>query len=94
MLTPQLRSARSLEDVLDVAIDAHRSAREFYLHSARETEDLSGRAMFRFLADRAYQHWMTLAQEKDMLVRYPNYGRPGQSPWRAEKSMPLGKDGD
>ena len=55
--------------------------------TARDTTDLSGRAMFRFLANMEYQHWMILAQEKDMVVRYPNYGRPGQTPWRAEKTV-------
>jgi len=94
METPEERSHTSVERVLDIAIDEERRSREFYLKAARDTEDLSGRAMFRFLADMEYQHWMTLAQEKDMLVRYPNYGRPGSSPWRAEKSMPKRKEGD
>ena len=87
MLTPAQRAARRLEDVLDMAIVEERSAREFYLRAARETDDLSGRAMFRFLADMEYQHWMMLAQEKDMLVRYPNYGRPGKVPWRPKNSL-------
>jgi len=78
------RSHMTLEEVLDLALGEERSAREFFLRAARETDDLSGRAMFRFLADIAHQHWLTLAQEKDMLVRYPNYGRPGTVPWRAE----------
>jgi len=71
--------------VLDMAMAEERHKHEFFLLAARETDDLSGRAMFRFLADMAHQHWLTLAQEKDMLVRYPNYGRPGRVPWRAER---------
>jgi rubrerythrin len=84
-------AARHPEQVLDAAIDEERHAREFYLQAARDTEDLSGRTMFRFLADMHYQHWMTLAQEKDLLVRYPNYGRPGKVPWHAEKSLRSGR---
>jgi len=87
MITPEERSRWKLEEVLDLAIDEERRSREFYLKAARDTTDLSGRAMFRFLADMEYQHWMILAQEKDMVVRYPNYGRPGQTPWRAEKTV-------
>jgi rubrerythrin len=87
MLTREQRSHWSLEQVLDMAIEEERHSREFYLRAARESDDLSGRAMFRFLADMEYQHWMTLAQEKDMLVRYPSYGTPGGTPWRAEKNI-------
>jgi rubrerythrin len=90
MATPEERSRWDLGEVLDMAIEEERHAREFYLRAARETDDLSGRAMFRFLADMEYQHWMTLAQEKDMFVRYPNYGRSGQSPWRTERSIERG----
>ncbi len=85
--TREQRAAMSLEDVLDMAIDEERQSREFYLRAARHTDDLSGRAMFRFLADMEYQHWVTLAQEKDLLVRYPNYGRPGKLPWRPEPEL-------
>lgn len=80
-------AGRSLENVLDMALAQERHSREFYLRAARETGDLSGRAMFRFLADMAYQHWLALAQEKDMLVRYPNYGRPGKMPWHPEDGL-------
>jgi rubrerythrin len=87
MLTPEQRAKQDLEAVLDMAIDEERRSREFYLRAARETDDPSGRAMFRFLADMEFEHWMTLGQEKDLLVRYPNYGRPGKVPWRAEKGI-------
>jgi rubrerythrin len=94
MLSRDLRSHISLEGVLDMAIDEERHAREFFLRAARDTADLSGRAMFRYLADMAYQHWLTLGQEKDLLVRYPNYARKGKVPWRAEKSLKTGREGD
>jgi rubrerythrin len=87
MITAKERGRWDLGEVLDLAIDEERRSRELYLKAARETTDISGQAMFRFLADMEYQHWMILAQEKDMLVRYPNYGRPGQTPWRAEKTV-------
>jgi len=87
MASAEARRQWDMADVLDMAIDEERRSREFYLQAARDTNDLSGRAMFRFLADMEYLHWMTLAQEKDLLVRYPNYGRPGRSPWRAEKGL-------
>jgi rubrerythrin len=87
MHSAQQRSGWSAEEVLDVATEAERKAREFYLGAARETDDLSGRAMFRFLADMAYRHWLVLAQEKDLLIRFPNYGRRGRTPWHAEKGM-------
>jgi len=87
MLTPELRAKQDLGAVLDLAIEEERRSREFYLRAARETDDPSGRAMFRFLADMEFEHWMTLGQEKDLLVRYPNYSGPGAAPWRAEKQI-------
>jgi len=90
-LTREQRSHLTHEQVLDLALEEERRSREFFLRAARNTDDLSGRAMFRFLADMAYQHWLTLAQEKDMLVRYPNYGRPGRIPWQAETHHSAGE---
>jgi len=90
-LTREQRSQMTHEQVLELALDEQRHSREFFLRAARDTDDLSGRAMFRFLADMAYQHWLTLAQEKDMLVRYPNYGRPGRIPWQAETRQSAGE---
>jgi rubrerythrin len=87
MLTREQRAKHELEAVLDMAIEEERKSREFYLRAARETDDPSGRAMFRFLADMEFEHWMTLGQEKDLLVRYPNYGHIGKTPWRAERGV-------
>lgn len=87
MTDAESRCRLDVTRILDMAIEEERRSREFYLQAARDTSDPSGRAMFRFLADMEYLHWMTLAQEKDLLVRYPNYGRTGRSPWREEKTL-------
>lgn len=87
MITAEQRGQMTMRQVLDVAIVEERHSREFYLQAADETNDLSGKSMFRFLADMEYSHWMTLAQERDMMTRYPNYAERGPTPWRAEKSF-------
>ncbi|HEY7729210.1 MAG TPA: ferritin family protein [Candidatus Eisenbacteria bacterium] len=84
MCTSERRSAHTIREVLDFAIVQERRGREFYLEAARETADLSGQGMFRYLADIKYAHWMSLAQERDLMIRYPNYGRRGPTPWRSE----------
>ena len=86
-VTREQRRAMPLESVLDLAMQEERRSRELYLRAARETEDLSGQAMFRFLADMEYKHWVHLAQELDLLARYPNYLRPGPLPWRPEPGL-------
>ncbi len=96
MATTEQRRHQSMVQVLDMAIEEERSARKFYLAAARHSDDLSGQAMFRFLADMEYKHWMSLSEERDLLSRYPNYGRPGPSPWRSERGFTSnpGKEGD
>jgi rubrerythrin len=91
MVTCQERSSRTLLEILDMAIEQERHSLDFYLRAAQETADLSGQAMFRFLADLERRHSMDLAQERDLLVRYPNYGRSGPAPWRAEASLTGGE---
>jgi rubrerythrin len=86
-VTREQRQRMNLEDVLKLAMEEERRARELYLRAARETEDLSGQAMFRFLADIEYKHWVHLAQELDLLARYPNYLRPGPQPWHPEPGL-------
>lgn len=93
LATREKRSTRGLTEVLELAIEEERRSRDFYLSAARGTADLSGQAMFRFLADMEYAHWMTLAQERDLLARYPNYGRPGPKPWRVEVLATTGERG-
>ncbi len=84
MCTPERRRDRSVREVLDFAIAQERRCREFYLEMSRETEDLSGQGMFRYLADMKHAHWLNLAQELDLMIRYPNYGQRGPVPWRSE----------
>jgi rubrerythrin len=91
MATRAERGAHTLDEVLDLAIDEERRSRDFYLEAARETDDLSGQAMFRFLADMEYRHWMELAQERDLHARYPSYGGASPSPWRSEASLTSGE---
>ena len=85
--TREERQARSLLHVLDLAIEQEMRARAFYLEAAQETEDRSGQSMFRYLADLEFGHWMELTQERDLLTRYPHYGRPGPRPWQPESSL-------
>lgn len=81
------RAAHTIEEVLDLAIEEERRSRDFYLQAARETEDLSGQQMFRYLADMEYRHWMHLAQERDLLSRYPRYHRAAPVPWSREPGL-------
>jgi rubrerythrin len=90
--TPEMREKLTMKQVLDMAILEERHSREFYMTAADETRDLSGQRMFRFLADMEHNHWMTLTQERDLLLRYPNYMQRGADPWKPEKS--LGPDGE
>lgn len=87
MATREERSRHSLGEVLDIAIEEERRSREFYLAAARSSQDPTGEAMFRYLADMEYRHWMELAEERDLLARYPNYGRRDREPWRSETSL-------
>lgn len=65
--THEERLGCTLEEMLDLAMDHERRARVFFLGAARDAGDVSGQAIFRFLAEMAHQHWVTLAQEKDAL---------------------------
>ena len=87
MLTPESRRAQSIEQVLDMAIEATRAARDFYLLAARETEDLSGREMFQYLADMEYRHMAHLNDERDLIARYPRYHGTSDDPWRVEPGL-------
>lgn len=81
------RGAHSIEEVLDLAIDEEKRSREFYLKAARETQDLSGQQMFRYLADMEFRHWMHLSQERDLLSRYPRYHGAAPAPWSREPGL-------
>lgn len=87
METTSERQAHTVEEVLDVAIDAIRHDRDFYIRAARETDDLSGQRMFQYLADMAFRQMNQLTEERDLLIRYPRYHGANPEPWQPERSL-------
>jgi rubrerythrin len=87
METSAKRQAHTVENVLDVAIDAVRHGRDFYIRAARETDDLSGQRMFQYLADMAFRQMNQLTEERDLLIRYPRYHGSNPEPWQPERSL-------
>jgi rubrerythrin len=87
MDTSEERQAQTVEDVLDVAIDAVRHDRDFYIRAARETDDSSGQRMFQYLADMAFRQMNQLTEERDLLIRYPRYHGATSEPWQPERSL-------
>ena len=85
--TREKRAHQSLPDVLQLAIEEERRSREFYLDAAEQTPELSGKKMFRFLADMEYSHQMRLQAEYELCRRYPNYFACGEEPWKPELRM-------
>jgi rubrerythrin len=85
--TKEKRTHRSVVDVLELAIEEERKSREFYLDAAEQTPELSGKRMFRFLADMEYSHQMRLQAEAELCKRYPAYYCEGQEPWKPEQTM-------
>jgi rubrerythrin len=85
--TEILRGNLSLREALDIAIQAERHARDFYLDAANHVEDLTGKAMFKFLADMEYAHQMELTAQYDLLVKYPNYYDDVSEPWQEELGL-------
>jgi rubrerythrin len=73
----------TIKDVLKFAIDEERRLKEFYLDYAETDIDLSGKRMFRFLADLKFSHEMKLTAELEMIEKYPAYYGGAQS-WEAE----------
>lgn len=87
MCTGEQRKTRSMEEVLEVAIQQKRRSRDFYLRAARETADLSGQRMFQYLADMAYRQMVELTDERDLMIRYPRYHGPSSEPWQPERAL-------
>lgn len=87
MDTSEERNAHTVEEVLDVAIDAVRHDRDFYIRAARETDDPSGQRMFQYLADMAFRQMNQLTEERDLLIRYPRYHGSTPEPWQPERSL-------
>jgi rubrerythrin len=82
--TRELRQKLSVREVLSCAIEQERRSRDFYLQAAESTTDLTGKAMFRYLADWEFSHQMALSAEHEMLVRYPRYFQQATEPWKPE----------
>src|SRR4030065_782453 len=85
--TREKRTHRSVVDVLELAIEEERKSREFYLDAAEQTPELSGKRMFRFLADMEFSHQMRLQAEKELCQKYPRYFCGGRGPWKLEQTM-------
>ena len=85
--TPQLRKKLKMKDVLSLAIEEERKSREFYLDCAETVKDLSGRRMFRFLADMEFSHQMMLSAEYEMIDKYPSYFEEDVNGWDAETGL-------
>ncbi len=79
------RINKSVVDVLELAIEEERKSREFYLDAAEQTPELSGKRMFRFLADMEFSHQMRLQAEVELCKRYPAYFCGGREPWKPEQ---------
>ncbi len=81
---------QSIIDVLQLSINEHKRSREFYLDCAESVTDLSGKRMFRFLADMKFSHQMMLSAELEMLEKYPSYLQDPKS-WDVESRLKLEK---
>ncbi|MDX1700094.1 MAG: ferritin family protein [Melioribacteraceae bacterium] len=73
-------------DILSLALKEEKKSREFYLDCAETVQDLSGKRMFRFLADMEFQHQAMISNEIEMLEKYPNYFE-GKKPWDVESRL-------
>lgn len=80
------RRKLNLKDVLLIALEEEKKSREFYLDCAQIVTDLSGKRMFRFLADMEFTHQVLLNAELELLEKYPNYFE-GQIPWEVEQGL-------
>lgn len=80
------RRKLNLKEVLLIALEEEKKAKEFYLDCAQIVTDLSGKRMFRFLADMEFTHQVLLNAELELLEKYPVYFE-GQIPWEAEQGL-------
>jgi len=78
------RDQLSVRDILSCAIEQERKSREFYLEAALKATDLTGKAMFNFLADWEFSHQMALSAEYEMVIRYPRYYEGIVESWKPE----------
>jgi rubrerythrin len=80
------RKKCSIKEILHLAIDEEKKSREFYLDCAETVTDLSGKRMFRFLADMEFSHQSLLNAELELFEKYPAYFE-GQKPWEVESRL-------
>lgn len=84
------RKKMNIKDVLQLAINEEKRAREFYLDCAGTVKDLSGNRMFRFLADMEFSHQMMLTAELELIEKYPSY-MEGPKNWEVETRLKADK---
>lgn len=72
-LKSKLNKPEGILEILKFAIDKEKKSREFYLDAADLVQDISGKRMFRFLADMEFTHQMILNAELEMIEKYPLY---------------------
>lgn len=82
--------AMTLREALTFAIDLEKSSRDMYLRAHDQASDLTGKQMFKFLADMEFQHQMELTHEYQMLLQYPRYFDETQEPWSPEVRLGTG----
>jgi rubrerythrin len=73
-----------LRAALRFAADAERQAREFYLDAANAATELTGQAMFRYLAEVHARHQSELEAEYAVILQYPRAFDDVPAPWRPE----------
>jgi rubrerythrin len=76
----------TLRDVLKIAIKQEKEAREFFLDCAEAVTDLSGKRMFRFLADMKFSYSNILNTELEVIEKYPAYYED-QIRWEVETRL-------
>ena len=86
LIDSKSRRKHSIKDILQIAIEEEKKSREFYLDCAETVSDLSGKRMFRFLADMEFSHQALLNAELELLEKYPAYFE-GQKPWEVESRL-------
>lgn len=86
VLDSKARKKCDIKDILRLAIEEEKKSREFYLDCAETVTDLSGKRMFRFLADMEFSHQALLTAEFELLEKYPAYFE-GQKPWEVESRL-------
>lgn len=80
------RRKLSIREILKIAIEEEKRARDFYLDCAEIVKDLSGKRIFRFLSDMEFSHQMILAAEYEMIDKYPQYFKDVEQ-WEVEDRL-------